>query len=267
MRKQTKTVKSQPSKQGMVILKDGEQAMMIKESTPGQLLQMAINKDLDIEKLKVLVQMQKDWQAEQNKRAFTAAFSDFQRNCPILEKVKENSYVNKNNQEVRYRSPDIANLDEMTKRPLAEAGLTKDWEISQTDAYIEVTCVVTHTNGHQKRVPLRAPKDSSGGKNDIQAIGSTLSYLQRYTLMAALGLTARGMDDDGQAHGRENVTEDRNKVVMNDKMFHYYNEQLRKSETTIDKIKEEIKDHAVITESQEKAFLITVKNSQQTIPV
>jgi len=42
-----------------------------------------------------------------------------------------------------------------------------------------------------------ASPDSSGGKNSIQAIGSTISYLERYTFMAATGLAAKGMDDDG----------------------------------------------------------------------
>jgi hypothetical protein len=47
---------------------------------------------------------------------------------------------------------------------------------------------------------LRAGADQSGAKNSIQAIGSTISYLQRYTLKAALGLAAAN-DDDGKASG------------------------------------------------------------------
>jgi len=45
---------------------------------------------------------------------------------------------------------------------------------------------------------LSAAADTTGNKNSIQAIGSTLSYLQRYTLCAALGLAAEE-DDDGQS--------------------------------------------------------------------
>ena len=37
-------------------------------------------------------------------------------------------------------------------------------------------------------------------KNAIQAIGSTLTYLQRYSLVQMLGLAA-GNDDDGKAAG------------------------------------------------------------------
>ena len=44
------------------------------------------------------------------------------------------------------------------------------------------------------------PADNSGGKNSIQGIGSSITYLQRYTLKLALGLAA-GRDDDGNTVG------------------------------------------------------------------
>ena len=40
--------------------------------------------------------------------------------------------------------------------------------------------------------------DQSGSKNGFQAIGSAVTYLQRYTLKAALGLSAE-VDDDAQS--------------------------------------------------------------------
>ena len=44
---------------------------------------------------------------------------------------------------------------------------------------------------------LSASADNSGSKNSIQAIGSTVTYLQRYTLLAITGLATEDMDDDG----------------------------------------------------------------------
>lgn len=44
---------------------------------------------------------------------------------------------------------------------------------------------------------MRAPSDLSGNKNAIQAIGSTTTYLMRYTLIAAFGLTTADEDNDG----------------------------------------------------------------------
>ena len=62
-----------------------------------------------------------------------------------------------------------------------------------------VTCKITHELGHSEETSLSAPADSSGSKNAIQAIGSTITYLQRYTLLALTGLATHEQDDDAQA--------------------------------------------------------------------
>src|SRR6185503_4639414 len=49
--------------------------------------------------------------------------------------------------------------------------------------------------------------DASGSKNAIQAIGSTLTYLQRYSLVQALGLAAAEDDDGKNAAGVPLITQ------------------------------------------------------------
>ena len=44
---------------------------------------------------------------------------------------------------------------------------------------------------------MTALADKTGSKNAVQAIGSTVTYLQRYTLIGALGITTA--DDDMDA--------------------------------------------------------------------
>ncbi len=63
---------------------------------------------------------------------------------------------------------------------------------------VTVTCVVSHRAGYFEENTLTAAKDESGSKNSIQAVGSALTYLQRMTLKASLGLAASD-DDDGRA--------------------------------------------------------------------
>ena len=55
--------------------------------------------------------------------------------------------------------------------------------------------------GHSEAVSIAGPLDDSGQKNGIQQIGSTITYLERYTLMAIMGLAAHDQDDDGIASG------------------------------------------------------------------
>jgi hypothetical protein len=53
--------------------------------------------------------------------------------------------------------------------------------------------------------------DATGNKNPVQQIGSTVTYLQRYTLLAATGLATSDSDDDGRggAAASQGITEKR----------------------------------------------------------
>jgi hypothetical protein len=82
---------------------------------------------------------------------------------------------------------------------LSEYGLHYRFRTQQDDK-IHVTCVLSHRLGHSEENTLSGPPDTTGNKNAIMAIGSTLTYLQRYTLGQSLGLAA-SEDDDGQAAG------------------------------------------------------------------
>lgn len=66
------------------------------------------------------------------------------------------------------------------------------------EGLVKVTCRITHVLGHYEETALSAAKDESGGKNSIQAIGSAVTYLQRYTLLSLLGLATKEQDNDGK---------------------------------------------------------------------
>ena len=61
---------------------------------------------------------------------------------------------------------------------------------------------------------LSAPPDSSGSKNSIQAIASTLTYLQRYTLLSITGLAASEADDDGRGGDKKPRLSDEHKMQI-----------------------------------------------------
>ena len=67
-----------------------------------------------------------------------------------------------------------------------------------------VTCIVRHRDGHQDQTELPLPLDTSGSKNNVQAVGSSVSYGKRYTASALLGIRVDGDDDDGnKAQGKK----------------------------------------------------------------
>jgi hypothetical protein len=83
---------------------------------------------------------------------------------------------------------------------LGKNGLSYRFLSTQVDAKITVTCRLAHREGHAEETSLTGGPDGTGSKNAIQAIGSTLTYLQRYTLVLMLGLAA-AKDDNGKAAG------------------------------------------------------------------
>jgi hypothetical protein len=87
--------------------------------------------------------------------------------------------------------------------------LDASWRTSQPEGSVTVTCEISHSLGHSESTSLTAPPDNSGSKNTIQAIGSTVSYLERYTILALTGLATFDMDNDGNAGGEVKFIDDK----------------------------------------------------------
>lgn len=86
---------------------------------------------------------------------------------------------------------------------LGKHGLSYRFRTTQGEK-ISVTCILSHKSGHSEETTLVGPPDATGSKNAIQAIGSTLTYLQRYSLVQMLGLAASN-DDDGNAAAEDST--------------------------------------------------------------
>lgn len=161
--------------------------------TPMAVLNMAINSGADIDKLSKLMDMQERYEANEAKKAYMLAMSKFKANAPVIIADKEVSYSG-----TSYNHASNANVTGTIIPRLAEYGLTHKWDQKQDGQLITITCVITHELGYSESVPMTASPDTSGSKNPIQAIASAITYMQRYTLLAATGLAvADKSDDDG----------------------------------------------------------------------
>jgi len=100
---------------------------------------------------------------------------------------------------VDYSHSSLGKAVPMISQKLSAHGLSHQWSSEQEElSTVRVTCTLTHELGHSISVSMIAPVDASGGKNAVQAIGSTTTYLQRYTFFAVTGLAADdGSDTDG----------------------------------------------------------------------
>ena len=155
---------------------------------PLVMVQAALDRGMDAEQIRQFMDLADRHEAKQAKREFDEAMSRFREACPLIVKDADG-----HNTKYAKLSSAIAAV----KQPLADNGLSHSWRTNQEGEQISVTCVVSHIGGHSERTRLSSEPDKSGGKNSIQAIGSAVSYLQRYTLFSILGIASSDMDDDG----------------------------------------------------------------------
>lgn len=174
------------------VVKKDEVALPI---TPMELLQLAVKQGgTDLDKMKQLMDLQERWEKNEAKKAFVEAMTLFKAHPPVILKTKLVSFG-----DTSYRHALSGESAEKIGAALAEYGFSHRWETVQGESgKVRVTCILTHAKGHSESTTLEATPDTSGKKNSIQAIGSTVSYLQRYTLFAATGLVPKDIDDDGR---------------------------------------------------------------------
>lgn len=178
--------------------------------TPMTLLQQARESNASIDQLRELMELQFRWEANEARKAYNEAIAGFKAEGVKIAKDHQVRYKPKDKAEVNYRHATLGNVVEQVTPIMSKYGLSHTWDVKQDASGIEVTCKVAHILGHAETVSMKADADDSGGKNKIQQIGSTVTYLQRYTLLSALGL-ATYEDDDGKGAGGEkkpSLTED-----------------------------------------------------------
>jgi hypothetical protein len=171
--------------------------------TPNQLLALAIETKADPDRLDKLMDLQIKWEANQAKKAYVAAMSNFRSKCPMIEKTRKVDFPGKSGGQVQFKYAGLSEIIEKIKSLMSECGLSHSWRTEQANGSILIRCIVTHIGGHSEETSLSAPPDNTGSKNSIQAIASTVSYLERYTLFALLGLASQDMDNDGNGNGKE----------------------------------------------------------------
>jgi hypothetical protein len=163
--------------------------------SPATILQLAVDNNFDLDRVSKLMEISEQWRKIQAERAFNVAIAAFKENPPEVIKDAKNS---------QYKSTysTIGNLVNTVNPALGKHGLSTSWDIDQSSG-IKVTCILEHIDGHKKTVSMTGPLDTSGAKNPLQQLKSTLTYLKVATFEAVTGVVASNDDDDGNSSGGE----------------------------------------------------------------
>jgi hypothetical protein len=171
------------------------------QATPATILERAYASGASVDTLAKLLEIQQAWERDQARKAFVAAMAEFKKNPPEILRKKLVDFETQKGR-TTYFHEELGDICEEIVKGLAEVGVSHRWKPHRQDGQIGVSCVLTHSMGHeQDDGPLWASADTSGGKNSIQAMASSTKYLERYTLLMATGLAPKSMpDDDGRGH-------------------------------------------------------------------
>jgi hypothetical protein len=170
-------------------------------ATPADIVLYAMQKGADIAQIEKFMDLQMKWEADQARKAFVSDMAEFKKDPPEIVKDKLVSYSGTN-----YMHATLGNVTEAIVAGLARCGFSHRWDTEQQGGNIVVTCILTHKLGHSERTSLSAVKDDSGKKNQIQQMASTITYLQRYTLLAATGVATKDQGDDDGAGSELDTT-------------------------------------------------------------
>lgn len=145
--------------------------------------------------LRELLRVQREWEADEARKAYTRALVDLKRDLPsVLARDKRVSYGSGGGA-VGYTHTSLAAAVEATARVLSDHGFSLSWTPTTDERAVSVTCRLTHREGHSEACTLSAPPDAKGSKSPAQAIASTVTLLQRYTMLSLLGIATADMHD------------------------------------------------------------------------
>jgi hypothetical protein len=200
---------------------------------PNMLLKLALEKDFDIDRLNKLLDMQRQWKAEQARKLFFEALVGFQALVPAIKKNKK-ADIKSDRGSYSYKYAELGSVEAQIKKAMEICGLTKRWEIDEDGGQIKVKCLITHIEGHTEFTEMKAEKDSSGGKNNIQQKASTITYLKRYTLLGGLGISTADEDIDGQGTPTAAGAKDAPKQLTEDEILAQWQQRINEATTRVE---------------------------------
>lgn len=124
--------------------------------------------------------------------ALAKALSDFQAKAQEPSKDGRNPHL-------RNRFVTLTSAWSVVRPLLQSTGLSVVQMTGGGGAEVSVTTQLQHASGQWMRSTVSMPVERTKGLTDAQALGSIVTYLRRYALLAALGLSAE--DDDAASDG------------------------------------------------------------------
>lgn len=188
--------------QELVLREDAPVTAPVAITTAGTLLEViaraARDPLVDVGKLERLLAIQQTVIADDRRTAFMAAMTRLAPKLPRLAKTGRIQFKS----EVHGRYAKLEDIDAAIRPLLSEEGFSLSFDVKPADSgKLRVSCRLSHVEGHSETNQIDLPVDKTGSKNDVQAVGSTVSYARRMLTKMHFNLIEVGEDDDGAGGG------------------------------------------------------------------
>lgn len=175
-----------------------ELAPVASESGYGRLIELAVNKNLNLEVLQTMVRMQEEWERKQAEKAFNRDFNGAQGEMPRV--IKDGWNPDKKSSYAR-----LETVQETITPIYSKWGFAVTWNEGDSPkaGHMRIIATVLHREGFSRTYQGDYPIDgvgAQGGKfmTALQGVVSSTSYAQKNMLRMIWNLTIGGVDDDGE---------------------------------------------------------------------
>lgn len=171
----------------------------------------AADPNTDVDKFERLLALQERMQGAQAKRAYIAALIRMKPLLPVIERNGAITIREKGTDKIIQSTPYALweDIDEAITPILTAHGFVLTFRSGvAADGKITVTGILNHQEGHSDETTIALVSDTTGSKNNVQGVGSALSYGKRYSATLLLNIRTKGQDDDGKAGGTSTISDE-----------------------------------------------------------
>src|SRR5437868_14441477 len=170
----------------------------------GLIERVALDPRADVEKLERVMRMYERLKAKEAELAYNSAKGRILKNLSRIKIVKNRSAVyqiekGKPSKGASFKYAPLEEIDKHLRPLLVEEEMDLSYsDEPREDGGILIRGRLQHLpSGHFEDSFMPAPLDTTGGKSDVQAVGSTNSFLRRYIACNIFNIVVVGDDDDG----------------------------------------------------------------------
>lgn len=196
----------------------------VEQPTPMTIIsQMVSSGNMDISTVQGLLDVQREFEKMEATRAFNRDFALMRADMPVFKREKK-SFTTK-------YTP-LEDIMKLAQPVMSKYGFSASFATHQENrSEVKVICDIMHRDGHSKSTSIIVPVEVvTKGMNNMQALGSAITYGKRYSLSGLLNIvTAEDEDNNGFS---QSARTGKPKITNIDKA----KEMIAEGKTTLDKV-------------------------------